>query len=103
MPDANLKGYRLTPAAQVDLDDIWETTVAQWSVDQAEAYLRGLWKTLDVLIFQPKIARERHEIVPPVRLHPYRSHVIIYRIEGDFIEVVRLVHHRRNWIALLGE
>ena len=30
---------RLTPAALIDLDMIWERTVTRWSVEQAEAYI----------------------------------------------------------------
>ncbi|MCB1469968.1 MAG: type II toxin-antitoxin system RelE/ParE family toxin [Rhizobiaceae bacterium] len=102
MTAPKLEGYRLTPAAQTDLDDIWTYTVAQWSADQAESYLRGLAQTLDLLVGEPKLARERNEIAPPVRLHPYRSHSVIYRIEGRFIDVIRIVHSHQHWQDLIG-
>lgn len=101
MPDDELKGFRLTPAAQNDLDAIWEYTVLQWSANQAESYLRGLQKAFDLLVYQPRIGRERREVNPPVRLHAYRLHMVIYRIEGDYIEVIRVAHNRQNWNVLL--
>lgn len=101
MPDDELRGFRLTPAAQDDLETIWDYTVSQWSIDQAETYLRGLQKTLDLLVYQPYLGRERQEIFPPVRLHAYRLHLIIYRIESGDLEVIRIPHNRRNWSALL--
>ena len=101
MPGDDLKGFRLTPAAQADLETIWDYTVSQWSIDQAESYLRGLQKTLDLLIFQPRLGRERQEFTPTVRLHTYRFHLVIYRIEGEYIEVIRILHNRQNWGALL--
>lgn len=95
--------YRLSPAAQSDLSDIWDYTAETWSVDQAEAYLRGLTETIELLCEHPEIARERNEFNPPVRLHSYRSHLIIYRIEEGRIVVVRVVHSRQHWKALLDE
>ena len=35
------------------------------------------------------MARERLEIHPPVRVHPYKSHVVIYKIEGPDILIIR--------------
>ena len=71
-----LKDYRLTPAARSDLEAIWRYTAERWSVAQAEAYLTGLKATLAGLIVNPRIARERTELTPPVRIHPYGSHMV---------------------------
>lgn len=103
MPRSPIEEYRLSPAAQIDLSDIWDYTVAMWSADQADAYLRGLGEKLQVLCSHPEIARERTEIDPPVRLQPYRSHLIIYRIEDDHLAIIRVVHNRQHWQALLNE
>ncbi|MCY4291479.1 MAG: type II toxin-antitoxin system RelE/ParE family toxin [Roseovarius sp.] len=40
MPQSNLTAYYLTPAARSDLEEIWLYSVAQWSVDQANRYIR---------------------------------------------------------------
>ena len=102
MPRRPIEGYRLAPAAQNDLGGIWDYTALMWSPDQADAYLRGLAEKLDFLCGHPEIARERREIDPPVRLHPYRSHLIIYRIEHDRLAVIRVVHRRQHWQAFLN-
>jgi toxin ParE1/3/4 len=72
-----------------------------WSAGQAEAYLNDLGETLQILLAHPGIARERPEINPPVRLHPFRSHLIVYRIEPDHLAVIRILHTRQNWLELL--
>ncbi len=102
MPRSPIEDYRLSPAAQSDLSGIWDYTAEMWSPDQADAYLRGLGDKLDALCSHPEIARERTEIDPPVRLHPYRSHLIIYRIENDHLAIIRIVHSRQHWQALLN-
>jgi len=73
MPFRAISDYRLTPAAQQDLDDIWNHTAKTWSPEQASNYLRGLLGTVNMLLIHPRIGRERSEISPPVRIHPHAS------------------------------
>lgn len=70
---------RLTfrPKAEADLAEIWEFTVARWSVAQAERYLTGLNEALALLCAHPEIAR-LHDFTPPARLFPYRSHLVVF-------------------------
>ncbi len=49
----------------------------------------------------PEIARERPEFDPPVRIHPSAQHVIIYRIEGNYLTILRVLGGRQNWQAVL--
>jgi toxin ParE1/3/4 len=101
MPDRAVADYRLSPAALTDLDGIWDYTARTWSVGQAEAYVRGLAADLDLLVQHPRMARERREIRPPVRLYRSGSHLIIYRIEAGWLDVLRIVHARQNWAVFL--
>lgn len=72
-------------------------------MDQAETYLQGLGATFRLLREFPELARERDEIVPPVRIHPYRSHLIVYQVSEDAVEVIRVLHGRQDWQALLQD
>ena len=103
MPPSPSKEYRLSPAAQSDLSGIWDYTAEMWSPDQATPTCAALAKSSKSLCSHPEIARERTEIDPPVRLHPYRSHLIIYRIADDHLAIIRVVHNRQHWQALLND
>lgn len=103
MPSARANSYRLTPAARSDLEGIWHFTAAHWSVHQAERYVDGLFEAFSALVAHPAIAPERREISPPVRLYRYLSHLIVYRLEAPDIVVIRIVHFRQNWRALLAD
>jgi len=42
-------------------------------------------------------ARERTEITPPVRVHPYGSHIIIYLIDSaEDVFILRIRHGRED-------
>lgn len=95
---------RLTfrPKAEADLAEIWDHTAARWSVAQAERYLAGLNDALALVCAHPEIAR-LHDFTPPARLFPYRSHLVVFVEEEATLEVIRVLHMRLNWRALLVE
>lgn len=101
MPANNLTAYRLTPAAQADLEDIWLYTAQQWSIEQADRYTDILEDTLYRFLFMPEMARERHEFDPPVQIHPSAQHLIIYRIERDHLAILRVLGAGSDWQAIL--
>jgi len=101
MPASDLTAYRLTPAAQSDLEDIWLYTLQQWSIEQADRYSDILEDTFDRLLFMPEMARERPEFDPPVRIHPSAEHLIIYRIERDHLVILRVLGAGQDWQAIL--
>ncbi len=98
-----IRQVKLRPRAEADLDGIWDYTVDTWSETQAVDYLSGMDAALKLLAEFPEMARLRQEFAPPVRIHPYRKHLIIYIADDSFIDVVRVVHAQANWSALLTE
>ena len=41
------------------------------------------------------------EFRPPVRVHFYQAHVIVYVLDGSGILVLRILHGRQDWEHLL--
>ena len=97
------RGIVFSARADIDRDQIWDFTVEHWSVAQAETYLTGLDHLLRLLAEHPQMARERRDLVPPVRLHKYNSHLVIFTADETTLTVIRVVHSRSNWQALLAE
>lgn len=90
----------LRPVAKEDLAAIWDHGNAKWGRAQAEAYLGGLGDVLDLLALHPEIAREHADLTPPVRMHPYRAHLIIYRAD-EVLDVIGIPVMRMNWRGVL--
>jgi toxin ParE1/3/4 len=92
--------FRLTRAAVDDLTAIFLEGMEQFGLPQADVYHEGLSAIFAFLADYPLAARLREEISPPVRVHPYKAHLVIYDV-GDENEVIilRVRHGREDWIS----
>ena len=72
--------YKLSDAAEADLDGILDYTWTRYGADQAERYYLELRETMALLAGTPLIARERRDLNPPARIHPHGRHLIVYQV-----------------------
>ena len=93
----------LRPLAQADLRAIWDHTATHWGQAKAETYLHGLGQLFTLLADHPEIARTRKDFRPPIRLHPYQSHLVIFTSTDHALEIIRVVHNRSNWADLFTD
>jgi toxin ParE1/3/4 len=92
--------YRLSVEAEEDIIAIAEQGVRMFGAEQARRYHNDLFVVLDLLANNPRIARERVEIEPPVRIHPFKAHLIVYRIADDeSVFVIRIRHGQEDWVS----
>lgn len=101
MSDKEVSTYLLTPEAQKDLEDIWLYSYETWSEHQANRYIEILEDTFVRLSYMPEQARELLDFDPPVRIFPSAKHIIIYRIAGRAIVIIRVLGARQDWITIL--
>ena len=87
-----MNSVRLTPQAKADLDEIWEYTVKQWNIDQAEAYMRALDATFNLLVLNPRLRRNIDDIRKGYYKFPTASHILIYGVHKAQVEIVRILH-----------
>jgi len=85
-----------TPRARQDIEDIFDYSAATWGAEQAEAYIRGLQASLERLTRFPRLGRAIDDIRPGMRLMPVGSHVAIYRVSPEAIEIIRVLHKRMD-------
>mgnify|MGYP002750283850 FL=1 len=88
--------YRLTRAAETDLDGIWWYSYETWDARQASKYLRQLKKRIERLAEKPRLGRARDDVSP--RLLSFREgrHLIFYRADRSGITVLRVLHERMD-------
>lgn len=95
--------YRLTRRAAEDVRKIYRHGVEIFGEAQAEAYHIHLEHLFTLIAENPRMARERSEITPPVRVHPAGSHLVIYSVKpsGDVL-IIAIPNAREDWQANLG-
>ncbi len=92
-----MSSYRLTKKAEDDVIRIYAEGGHMFGGDQAARYHAELERVFQLLAENPKISRERREIVPPVRIYPHKAHIIVYLIDETGVLIVRVRHGHENW------
>jgi len=85
----------IRPKAVADLAEIW-AYIAEDSVRQANAFATRIDGELRLLSRQPRMGRERPELLPNLRSFPVGKYVIFYLPRPRGIEVVRVLHGARD-------
>ena len=83
------------PLARGDLLDIWDYVAAD-SLTKADRLLDTINKQCEKLARFPEMGRARDELAPSLRSFPVGKYVIFYRPIEDGIEVVRVLHGKRD-------
>ncbi len=89
------RGYRLSPLAEADLEDIWLYTFQTWSAEQADSYHGSL-----VAAFQGLASGRKTGRAVDVREGYFKyavgSHLVFYRMDGAQVDVIRVLHQRMD-------
>lgn len=80
--------YRLSRAAEADIDTLYEYSIRTFGLVTARAYLDGLFERFDLIARQPRLGRVLNDLVPglgrpDVRRHEHISHSIYYGVDED--------------------
>ncbi len=89
-------GLRFSPAAQADLDAIFDYTAETWGLERAEDYVRLIQAACEALARSPGQAQDCGDIRAGYRRGPAGRHHIYFRIEDYGIAVVRILHQRMD-------
>lgn len=85
----------IRPRAEADLVDIWND-IAQDSPSRADRMLERIGDTMNRLAAMPFMGQARFDLAPGLRMFPIGNHLIFFRPIEDGIEVIRVLHGRRN-------
>lgn len=86
---------RVTRLAQWDVDQIYD----QIAADKPSAALRWVERTRKQFKFlakNPDVGEARDDVHPAIRSFSHGSYVIFFRVATDALEIIRVVHGRRD-------
>ena len=84
--------YALSPAAQADLESIWDYSRRHWGEAQAETYTRSIQAACEALAEGTLVSRSAEEVRAGYRKVAVGSHVMFFRVQADVVEIVRILH-----------
>lgn len=84
------------PAALDDLIDVY-TYIADDSPERAEGVVRAVTRTAEGLADFPLLGRVGALLGTREQIMSRYRYKIVYRIGGEEVEIVRIIHTSRNW------
>ena len=87
---------KFSNAAEADLVEIDEFSLAQFGEEVGESYMQGFTNAFALLARHPKAGGAKPKLGKGIRCYMCRRHRIFYRIDGAVVLIVRVVHHSRD-------
>ena len=88
--------YTLGRDVGQDLDGLWEY-VAEESVEAADGLIAGLFEAFEALARNPGMGHKRKDLTTsPVLFWPVGSYLVIYRAKKTLVQIVAVVHGKRD-------
>lgn len=87
----------LTPKAKIDLSNIWDYSLSEWGVNQAEKYVRELWAAIQAQTKDLSTSIDCTHIRPGYRKLHYESHLVFFKVQANSLNVIRILHQRMDF------
>ncbi len=84
--------FQLTNKAYEDLKSIAEYTQTTWGVEQRNGYLSRLDQAFHLIADNFRIGGNCDHIRKGYHSHPVGKHLVFYRVEGETVIIVRVLH-----------
>jgi toxin ParE1/3/4 len=100
-----MAGFRLSPEAEAELDNIWLRIARESSsIDIASRLVDAIYERFWLLAQFPHMGRKRDDdLAPGLRSFPAEGYVIIHSIEKEeIVAILHVVPGNRDIASLLG-
>jgi len=91
---------RRSPQAEADLEGIFDD-LDRGNPAAASRYAAEFRQKSRALAQFPELGRNRPEIAPDLRSTLVDPYVIFYRVQGDVVQILRILHGRRDLRSLM--
>lgn len=85
--------YEITKLAARDIENIWDYTISEWSINQAEKYTDGLFWCFDSIADGGIEGKPVDHVRPGYKKASYGKHLIFFRAAvSGVVEIIRVLH-----------
>ncbi|PWH05350.1 plasmid stabilization protein ParE [Brachybacterium endophyticum] len=85
-----------TPAARVNLSEIWDYTEEHWDAGHAETYVLELHAAAERVAQNSSRGRPADEVRAGYRRYGIGRHLLFYLVRDDAVVIVRILHQRMD-------
>jgi toxin ParE1/3/4 len=91
-----MRSFQLTPEASRDMERIADDLANFSGLPSSDRFLSGLTKALARLTRFPNLGHQRNDLSPGIRNLIYEKYLILYRIDDESLEILRVVRGNQN-------
>lgn len=88
--------------ARQDLENIYDHIAAD-DLGRAGAFIERIEERCRDLVRLPLMGRERRDLGPGLRCLTFGQYLILYRLGGDVLQIVNVIHGARDLLALFKQ
>jgi len=92
-----MRQYKLSTKADADISDIYRYGINNFGITIAKSYLVGLHNISNKLKFYRELWRPYFHIIHGLYKYNYKSHVVFFTEEKDYIFIVRILQKNMGY------
>jgi toxin ParE1/3/4 len=92
-----MKTYKLSSKASVDISEIYIFGIHKFGIEVAKSHLSGLHHISNRLFERTELWRPAFYIKNGLFRYNYKSHVIFFTADDDFVFVLRVLHKNMDF------
>jgi len=93
------KTIKLTLQAEEDLLSIYAYGRENWGIERAELFISALYDRFKFIANNTEIGRKREEFYEGCRSWLFESYVIFYQIREGRVEIIGVVHEKKDILS----
>ena len=88
--------YRISEAAIIDLDGIWQYTFHKWSKEQADRYYSLIMNEIEFIASDITSGKPMNHVKMGYFASYVKSHMILFKKDKEIVEVIRVLHQQMD-------
>jgi toxin ParE1/3/4 len=90
-----MKPIAFSPAAEADIEAIWDYSADKWGPDRADSYTNAIRDACYALALGTKHGRHA-DVLPDFKKYLCGSHVVYFLENTGHLDVIRILHQRQD-------
>jgi toxin ParE1/3/4 len=91
-----MRSFQITPEASRDMERIADDLANSSGLPSSDQFFSGITKAIGRLTRFPNLGHQRNDLSPGIRNLIYKKYLILYRVDDESLEILRIVRGTQN-------